>query len=270
MRVTDNEGATKDLTKSVNVGTPPNVAPTADFSISPGSPKTLENVTFESTSTDSDGAIVSYGWELDGDNDFNDHTASSLTKVFSPGGTYTIALKVTDNSGDTHIKSKNVVIANRAPTADFSFAPAAPKKNENVTFTSLATDPENRIQMLEWDLDGDNQYDDAFGADRAEAVRHAGHQDRAAQDHRQRRWIAHGLEDPDRLEPAADRIVHVQPGRTAVRSACGLHLDVDRPGRGDRRRRAGTQTTTARSMTGTTSRPTGPSRPPAPRPCACA
>ena len=52
LRVTDNEGATKDLTKSVNVGTPPNDAPNADFSISPSSPKTLENVTFESTSTD--------------------------------------------------------------------------------------------------------------------------------------------------------------------------------------------------------------------------
>ena len=59
--------------------------------------------------------------------------------------------------------TKNVVIANRPPTADFDFSPAAPKKNENVTFTSLASDPENRIQVLEWDLDGDNQYDDAFG-----------------------------------------------------------------------------------------------------------
>ena len=59
--------------------------------------------------------------------------------------------------------TKNVVIANRLPTADFEFSPAAPKKNQNVTFTSLASDPENRIQMLAWDLDGDNAYDDAFG-----------------------------------------------------------------------------------------------------------
>ena len=61
MKITDNEGAVKELTKVVSVGTPPNDPPTANFSISPASPKTLENVTFTSTSSDSDGTIVSYG-----------------------------------------------------------------------------------------------------------------------------------------------------------------------------------------------------------------
>ena len=269
MRVTDNEGATKDLTRSVSVGTPPNVAPIADFTISPGSPKTLENVTFESASTDTDGTIVSYGWELDGDNDFNDHTASSFTKVFSPGGTYTIALKVTDNSGDTHTKSKNVVIANRAPTADFSFAPAAPKKNENVTFTSLATDPENRIQMLEWDLDGDNQYDDAFGATAQKQFDTPGS-----------KTVRLKITDSDGGSHTAAKTLTVssQPPTASFTfsptAPCPLSGWCSRPPRPTRTGRsstcAGTRTTTARSTTGTTSRPTGPSRPPVPRPCACA
>ena len=164
LRVTDNEGTWKDLTKVVTVGVPPNEAPTANFTITPGSPKTLETVTFDSTSTDADGSIVSYGWELDGDNDFNDHLTDVATKVFSQSGTYTIALKVIDNDGDSHVATKSVVVANRQPTANFDFTPAAPKKNEQVTFNSLASDPENRIQMIEWDLDGDNQFDDAFGA----------------------------------------------------------------------------------------------------------
>ncbi len=162
LRVTDNEGAVKDLTKTVNVSTPPNDPPSANFTVSPASPKTLENVTFNSTSTD-DGSIVSYEWELDGDDDFNDRLGSSFTNVFSQSGTYTVALKVTDDGGASSIKSKDVVIANRPPVSDFEFSPAAPQKNQAVTFTSLASDPENRIQILEWDLDGDNQYDDAFG-----------------------------------------------------------------------------------------------------------
>ena len=120
-------------------------------------------MTFNSTSNDPDGSIVSYGWELDGDGDYDDRLGSSFTNVYSPSGTYTVALKVTDNGGATSIKSKDVVIANRPPTSDFEFSPAAPTKNEPVTFTSLASDPENRVQILEWDLDGDNQYDDAFG-----------------------------------------------------------------------------------------------------------
>ena len=195
MRITDNEGAVSELTKVVSVGTPPNDPPTANFTVSPASPKTLETVTFDSTSSDSDGTIVSYGWELDGDNDFDDHLGQSATKVFSPGGTYPISLKVTDNDGASHVVTKNVVIANRLPTADFDFSPAAPKKNENVTFTSLASDPENRIQTLAWDLDGDNQYDDAFGPTAQTAFDTPGHQDGAPQDHRQRRRLAHRFQD---------------------------------------------------------------------------
>ena len=162
-RVTDNEGATADLTKVVTVGVPPNDPPSADFNVTPASPKTLESVSFESTSSDPDGTIVTYAWELDGDGDFNDHSGSSLNQVFPQSGTYTIALKVTDDDGDSAVKSKDVVVANRPPISDFEFSPAAPQKNQTVDFTSLATDPENRIQSLEWDLDGDNAYDDAFG-----------------------------------------------------------------------------------------------------------
>ena len=55
------------------------------------------------------------------------------------------------------------MIANRPPVADFSFSPTAPQKGETVNFSSLASDPENRIQSLTWDLDGDNQFDDASG-----------------------------------------------------------------------------------------------------------
>ena len=108
------------------------------------------------------------------------------------------------------------MIANRLPTADFEFSPAAPKKNENVTFTSLASDPENRIQMLEWDLDGDNQYDDAFGPTaqnsfdtpgtktvRLKVTDSDGGSHTAAKTH-------HGR------EPAAGRVVRLQPGDAAV------------------------------------------------------
>ena len=216
MKITDNEGAVKELTKVVNVSTPPNDPPKADFTVTPASPKTLETVTFDSTSTDSDGTIVSYGWELDGDNDFNDQLGPSATKVFSPGGTYPISLKVIDNDGASHVVTKNVVIANRPPIADFDFSPAAPRKNENVTFTSLASDPENRIQMLEWDLDGDNQYDDAFGPTAQNAFDTPGTKTVRLQDHGQRRRLAHRCQDAHGAEPAARRLVRLQPGDAAL------------------------------------------------------
>ena len=111
------------------------------------------------------------------------------------------------------------MIANRLPTADFDFSPAAPKKNENVTFTSLASDPENRIQILEWDLDGDNQYDDAFGPTAQKAFDRPGSKtvrlkitDSDGGSHTASKTI-------DRAEPAACRIVRLQPGGAAFAAA---------------------------------------------------
>ena len=62
-----------------------------------------------------------------------------------------------------------MTVPNQAPVADFSFAPTSPKKGETVNFSSLATDPEGRIQSLTWDLNGDNQFTDATGPTAAKA-----------------------------------------------------------------------------------------------------
>ena len=61
MRVTDNEGAFKELTKVDDASALRRTSRRPRTStITPGSPKTLETVTFESTSSDTDGSIVSY------------------------------------------------------------------------------------------------------------------------------------------------------------------------------------------------------------------
>ena len=72
-------------------------------------------------------------------------------------------LRVTDDKGVSRETTKTVTVPNQAPIADFSFSPASPKKGETVNFSSLATDPESRIQSLTWDLNGDNQFTDATG-----------------------------------------------------------------------------------------------------------
>ena len=76
-------------------------------------------------------------------------------------------LRVTDDC--LRETTKPVTVSNQPPVADFSFAPTSPKKGETVNFSSLATDPEGRIQSLTWDLNGDNQFTDATGPTAATA-----------------------------------------------------------------------------------------------------
>ena len=103
LSVTDNAGATNAVTKSVSVGTPVNLAPTANFSF-------MTNAlvaTFTDSSSDSDGSIVARAWN------FGDGTTSSATnpsKTYAAAGTYTVSLTVTDNAGATHTKTASVTV----------------------------------------------------------------------------------------------------------------------------------------------------------------
>jgi PKD repeat protein len=158
--VTDNDGATAVATEQVEVGNQP---PVASFDQSPASPTTSEQITFTSTSTDPDGAITSYAWDLNDDGQFEDGTGAQAQTSFAVPGPHTVRLRVGDNDGATAVATVAVEVANQDPTASFGFSPETPKTLEQVTFTSTSTDPEGSIASLEWDLDNDGQYDDATG-----------------------------------------------------------------------------------------------------------
>ncbi len=136
----------------------------ADFTITPLAPLTAEEVTLRATSTvTGDGnAIVSESWDLDGDGVFGDQTGPTAATSFARAGSYAVALLVQDAGGRTSQATRTVTVANRPPTAAFSFAPAAPAAGETVTLTSHSGDPEGPVTEA-WDLDGDGTFDDATG-----------------------------------------------------------------------------------------------------------
>jgi PKD repeat protein len=167
LRVTDDQGEQSSTTKTVNVTEPPNDPPTPAFGFSPSSPQANELVTFTSTSTD-DGSIASTEWDFTDDGTF-DASGTSVQHAYAVPKTHTVRLKVTDDKGVSRETTKTVTVPNQAPVADFSFAPISPSKGETVNFSSLATDPEDRVQSLTWDLNGDNQFTDATGPTAATA-----------------------------------------------------------------------------------------------------
>ncbi|MEK8021637.1 MAG: PKD domain-containing protein, partial [Candidatus Parabeggiatoa sp.] len=105
LEVTDNDGATAQVQKTVSVQA--NQQPTATLSVSPTSGKTPLTVKLDgSTSTDTDGTIASYAWTAS-----NGQTAEGQNAelTFNQAGEYTITLKVTDNDGATHSASSQQI-----------------------------------------------------------------------------------------------------------------------------------------------------------------
>ncbi|MCP5051050.1 MAG: PKD domain-containing protein, partial [bacterium] len=136
-----------------------NQLPTADFSHSPSSPKRGEKVNFNgSLSSDPDGSIVSWEW------DFGDGKTGSgerVTHKFNWSGetsqSFTVVLRVTDNQGAAAVATKTVSVepetANQSPTAEFSYSPSAPKKEETIYFNGgLSSDEDGTIEEWHWDF----------------------------------------------------------------------------------------------------------------------
>ena len=86
----------------------------------------LVNATLDASgSYDSDGTIVRYEWDLDGDGTFETDAGNipTIQRLFGTSGPRTVGVLVTDDSGATDVALQSIVVQNRAPTA--AFAPQA-------------------------------------------------------------------------------------------------------------------------------------------------
>lgn len=105
LTVTDNDGATGTVARTVTV-TAPNQAPAASFTVSAADLRASFDA---SASSDPDGTIASYMW------DFGDGTAAgtgvTVSHTYATAGTYTARLTVRDNDGATGTTTRQVTVA---------------------------------------------------------------------------------------------------------------------------------------------------------------
>lgn len=97
---------------------PPNLAPTASFFASPANVATGSPVAFSaSASSDPDGSVVRYEWDLDGDGSFETDTGSQpmTTRSYPTAGTKTIGLRVTDDQNLTGVTTRSVGVTDPLP-----------------------------------------------------------------------------------------------------------------------------------------------------------
>lgn len=98
VRITDDSGATAATSATVSVDAPPLPA----LAVWPSPGVAGKPVYFgASGSTDPDGSITRYEWDLDGDGayELDTGTVDKTTRTYTTAGTWTVRLRVTDNRG---------------------------------------------------------------------------------------------------------------------------------------------------------------------------
>src|SRR3989339_72452 len=108
-----------------------------------------------SESSDPDGEIVAYDWDLDGDGDYDDATGVEAAYTYEQAGVYTSSLRVTDNSGEygTYEVEINVTSA-LTPTAVITQTNDG-EYYAGVEYSFSAIDsssPNGEIDKYEWDF----------------------------------------------------------------------------------------------------------------------
>jgi PKD repeat protein len=127
--------------------------PSASFTYFPSEPSMLDSVRFSDTSTDLDGAIVSWGW------DFGDGTTDKErdpSHQYDWKGEYPVRLTVMDNDGGIDTAERNVTIRNLPPEANFSYYPPQNiTAGQEVYFTDVSRDTDGSINTWFWDFGDD-------------------------------------------------------------------------------------------------------------------
>ncbi|MBI4681978.1 MAG: PKD domain-containing protein, partial [Nitrospirae bacterium] len=112
-----------------------------------------------SGSTDLDGTIEIYEWDIDNDGIF-DYSSSSPTQShsYNQQGIYTVKLRVTDDAGATHEDLTTANISDSSPTADFSGTPVTGAESLTVNFTNNSAGNDQPLSY-EWDFDNNGTVD---------------------------------------------------------------------------------------------------------------
>lgn len=127
-----------------------NIPPIANFTYSPQNPIQKQPIHFNDTSIDPDGNITTWFWDF---GDGNTSNLQNLTHKFGNYGNYTVTLNVTDEKGKTGTTSKEIKVLNLPPTANYTYYPINPTKNDFIYFNDISNDSDGTIISWLWDFD---------------------------------------------------------------------------------------------------------------------
>lgn len=152
--------ATESITITVQ-----NNPPVATADVTPSNGEVPLDVQLAGSGTDSDGTIVLYEWDFEGDGvfDWSSTTTGTTTHTYTEEGTHQAVFRITDDTGltATAVATTTAIRAGPpgSPTATASASPTIGNAPLVVNFSGTGTDPDNDIVLYEWDFDDDGVYD---------------------------------------------------------------------------------------------------------------
>lgn len=145
LRITDNDGATRNITRTIDVQ-PANVAPTPNISIVSGDQIVNEPLTLTAAeSTDTDGTIVEYNWDLDDDAVFDDATGQSANVTFDTVGKRAVSVRIEDDDGATAKTTKTFDIARQTIPLNLTANTTRVSVGSTVRFKTSRSDTSKRV-----------------------------------------------------------------------------------------------------------------------------
>ncbi len=162
---------------TVRPESPSDRAPRARFGVVPASPLIGQTVTLDgSSSTDPNGQIVRYEWDLNGDGTFERSGSEPTVETrFEQAGTHLVGLRVTDDEGLVSADVGSIEVrADTPPVASFTVFPPMPPVGVDVTFDALgSSDGDLPITRYEWDFDGNGSFEVDKGSEPVHTIRFA-------------------------------------------------------------------------------------------------
>ncbi|MCB1221406.1 MAG: PKD domain-containing protein [Planctomycetales bacterium] len=168
LRVVDDQGAWDVDTVSITVSPvsdPENLAPTADIAADVNSGNAPLAVSFDASgSSDSDGSIIEYAWDWDGDGGYDTFSDTAIiSHTFTEAGSPLVRVRVEDNDGARATASIEItvnVVGNLPPVAALAAGPDPGFAGFKVTLdASGSSDPDGSIVSYEWDFNSDGIHD---------------------------------------------------------------------------------------------------------------
>ena len=165
--VTDGDGQTAQASADIEIESEPlpPVAAIADPgpAVDAGTPVPLD----ASSSSDPQGAALTFAWDLDDDGAFDDATGATTTLDTTgfPAGTHPVAVRVTNTFGLQDTASASVAVTEPVDPADPPVAALADPGPAVAVGTvldmdaSASTDPEGGPLAFAWDVDDDGAFD---------------------------------------------------------------------------------------------------------------
>lgn len=142
LTVTDTDGYKASVTKPITIQ---NTPPTADFnSTSSPKPTINEDITFTDQSSDPDGTIIMWLWDL---GDGTTSTSQNITHRYYALGTFIVNLTVTDDDGETDTVSKSITIYDVVPPVTVDDYDGLPRTSD-FAINLTATDDLSGVQAV--------------------------------------------------------------------------------------------------------------------------